>query len=111
CSRCQSPDVAYCHPLLHSDPHASEFCSLSLHDALPICIDRDCRSPSRAGTQAFGDARSLPCTDQEACAGGRRRLLGRCMGDCGGSEEHTSELQSRENIVCRLLLETKMSTT
>src|SRR5690606_39879549 len=26
---------------------------------------------------------------------------------CGRSEEHTSELQSRENLVCRLLLEKK----
>src|SRR5690606_39397071 len=28
-------------------------------------------------------------------------------GECGRSEEHTSELQSRENLVCRLLLEKK----
>src|SRR5690606_41632247 len=28
----------------------------------------------------------------------------------GRSEEHTSELQSRENLVCRLLLETKINT-
>src|SRR5690606_42165643 len=44
-----------------------------------------------------------------------RRPLGRCRGAGGGtvpgreprSEEHTSELQSRENLVCRLLLEKK----
>src|SRR5690606_40854405 len=29
------------------------------------------------------------------------------LGDSGRSEEHTSELQSRENLVCRLLLEKK----
>src|SRR5690606_39986692 len=29
------------------------------------------------------------------------------MSDIGRSEEHTSELQSRENLVCRLLLEKK----
>src|SRR5690606_39746455 len=29
------------------------------------------------------------------------------LGDIGRSEEHTSELQSRENLVCRLLLENK----
>src|SRR5207302_9017778 len=33
------------------------------------------------------------------------RILRQCM--CGRSEEHTSELQSRENLVCRLLLEKK----
>src|SRR5436309_7616376 len=31
-------------------------------------------------------------------------------GDAGRSEEHTSELQSRENLVCRLLLEKKKKT-
>src|SRR5690606_41565177 len=34
-------------------------------------------------------------------------LLGRCVPARGRSEEHTSELQSRENLVCRLLLEKK----
>src|SRR5690606_32712839 len=31
----------------------------------------------------------------------------RCVDETGRSEEHTSELQSRENLVCRLLLEKK----
>src|SRR5690606_39379087 len=31
----------------------------------------------------------------------------RWQGDCFRSDEHTSELQSRENLVCRLLLEKK----
>src|SRR5690349_25156361 len=35
----------------------------------------------------------------------RGRLGGRCLG--GRSEEHTSELQSRRDLVCRLLLEKK----
>src|SRR5436309_6819394 len=35
-----------------------------------------------------------------------RRGRSRCR-RCGRSEEHTSELQSRENLVCRLLLEKK----
>src|SRR5690606_40927749 len=50
-----------------------------------------------------------------ACAAGARALVpparctARCEPDCetGRSEEHTSELQSRENLVCRLLLEKK----
>src|SRR5690606_41740998 len=46
------------------------------------------------------------------CAGSvsrRRRGAGRFEGrdSAGRSEEHTSELQSRENLVCRLLLEKK----
>src|SRR5690606_41932502 len=36
---------------------------------------------------------------------------GRCRGRCRRSEEHTSELQSREKIVCRLLLEKKKTAT
>src|SRR5690606_41356425 len=42
-------------------------------------------------------------------AGGRGRRPGRRASSrsCRRSEEHTSELQSRENLVCRLLLEKK----
>src|SRR3712207_8094850 len=41
--------------------------------------------------------------------GGRRRTapLNRLCGSCSRSEEHTSELQSRQYLVCRLLLEKK----
>src|SRR5699024_12092996 len=35
-------------------------------------------------------------------------VLGHCHLDAGRSEEHTSELQSRFDLVCRLLLEKKM---
>src|SRR5688572_31632840 len=37
----------------------------------------------------------------------RKGSRGRCGGRCGRSEEHTSELQSQSNLVCRLLLEKK----
>src|SRR5438105_7084688 len=63
--------------------------TLSLHDALPI-------SPT---------ARVLHC---------RRKLLGEPLAEFNAplvegirSEEHTSELQSRVDLVCRLLLEKK----
>src|SRR5690606_41601413 len=39
--------------------------------------------------------------------GSRRAVAGRAGGGGPRSEEHTSELQSRENLVCRLLLEKK----
>src|SRR2546430_13649860 len=38
-------------------------------------------------------------------------VLGGLLAMCGRSEEHTSELQSQSNLVCRLLLEKKKSTT
>src|ERR1041385_9361796 len=41
----------------------------------------------------------------------RRRRPGRALPDAGRSEEHTSELQSRLQLVCRLLLEKKKSDT
>src|SRR5207253_7328472 len=44
----------------------------------------------------------------EVRPGGRRRRRRRSGGGPGGrSEEHTSELQSRGHLVCRLLLEKK----
>src|SRR5215813_15647497 len=72
-----------------NDTATTEIYTLSLHDALPISrIPRAIASPSsrRATT---GSARS-------ACGWRSAR-----------SEEHTSELQSRPHLVCRLLLEKK----
>src|SRR5690606_41606374 len=70
---------------------------LSLHDALPISLG-DAR-PAARRVRARGGRHGL---HRCALAGGRRgpRAAAR-------SEEHTSELQSRENLVCRLLLEKK----
>src|SRR5436305_11705310 len=65
--------------------------TLSLHDALPIWLRRPALHNRRCG--------GVP----EA---GRRR---RGCRDAARSEEHTSELQSRPHIVCRLLLEKKKS--
>src|SRR5690606_42069974 len=74
--------------------------TLSLHDALPISTTTsDSVSPAAAST------RRMPRR------AGRRPLT--ASGPCSTapchprSEEHTSELQSRENLVCRLLLEKK----
>src|ERR1039457_7471443 len=62
-----------------NDTATTEIYTLSLHDALPIC-------DVRTGFQNFD------------------RLIGICGFD-NRSEEHTSELQSPCNLVCRLLLE------
>src|SRR5687768_18567926 len=67
--------------------------------------------------------RSIPLSDREVVGGGDQvRAVGRpregvqrvamaaerlLEGDAGRSEEHTSELQSRLHLVCRLLLEKK----
>src|SRR3712207_8239236 len=61
-----------------------------------------------AGRAGGGAVRRRPGPVAAAPAGlyevQRARLVGR-------SEEHTSELQSRQYLVCRLLLEKKISTT
>src|SRR5258708_36412841 len=82
--------VCYCtYFFFFNDTATTEIYTLSLHDALPI-YDRDQR----------GD-REEPPTD-----GAVVRCLGR--GNIGHrSEEHTSELQSPDHLVCRLLLEKK----
>src|SRR5690606_41426757 len=76
--------------------------TLSLHDALPICCSfhPDHRLAQRAAGAAAGRGRGR--FDRRGRGAGSGRLL--------RSEEHTSELQSRENLVCRLLLEKKNKT-
>src|SRR2546422_5821810 len=71
-----------------NDTATTEIYTLSLHDALPICA---AGAPDAA---AAGHAQTPPSA--EAGVGTSRR-----------SEEHTSELQSRLHLVCRLLLEKK----
>src|SRR6266436_9964807 len=65
-----------------NDTATTEIYTLSLHDALPICRSTGAARPGARG------------------AGPPRLARGR-------SEEHTSELQSRLHLVCRLLLAKK----
>src|SRR5688500_19529373 len=84
-----------------------EIYTLSLHDALPICRDVSDQRAGRDWDRRAGRARG---------ADGTRRRLGRSNpgatdGAVARSEEHTSELQSPCNLVCRLLLEKKKTAT
>src|SRR2546430_8421882 len=86
-----------------NDPAPTEIYTLSLHDALPIY-----RPP---GTAPARIARR-PGAGPAALHGRRGGLSGLRPGAHGRaaaarSEEHTSELQSQSNLVCRLLLEKK----
>src|SRR5258707_7476507 len=71
--------------LFFNDTATTEIYTLSLHDALPIFL------------HAFAPTRTRP---QQPSASPVPSQISR-------SEEHTSELQSRQYIVCRLLLEKK----
>src|SRR5438034_8870442 len=76
-------------------PATTEISTLSLHDALPISSPRT--APSCIGASNLA---STPCS-----SAGWSRSCGRCVNV--RSEEHTSELQSHSDLVCRLLLEKK----
>src|SRR5690606_41368532 len=93
--------------------------TLSLHDALPIWLNAQQTMPS-ADTKWFdaGTRAGLQTNHNLSISSGSEhgnKYLGLSYYKNEGtqirSEEHTSELQSRENLVCRLLLEKKNSQT
>src|SRR5690606_41728481 len=87
-----------------TDPAPPTIYPLSLHDALPIS-DRGCAPASpRPGIPRPADAR-YPGRSASPPRPSRPGSDNATTHD--RSEEHTSELQSRENLVCRLLLEKK----
>src|SRR2546429_7438707 len=80
-----------------NDTATTEIYTLSLHDALPISggsTRSTCRSPLGAPFRSISPT-GRPVSIEASSAGLPR------------SEEHTSELQSRLHLVCRLLLEKK----
>src|SRR5206468_10863544 len=94
-----------------SDPTSSS--TLSLHDALPIFFPTSLGGPNPDTTNWDGygyrirlDANGVAhLEEQDSGRDGPKRpktWSSRCR-----SEEHTSELQSRSDLVCRLLLEKK----
>src|SRR5204863_10201488 len=96
----------------HTAP--TEIYTLSLHDALPISMDEVFDERRDIGP-TFAQGRHLHWEHVEpieevraegAVGDGRLQISIRC-GNHARSEEHTSELQSRRDLVCRLLLEKK----
>src|SRR5207244_10894674 len=100
----------------HLSPHVS---TLSLHDALPIYRWRYRRPPSgplrapASPAQTFLGKASEGCSDTPPNYQGRssssrsvaRVPVSSIAFSSSRSEEHTSELQSPDHLVCRLLLE------
>src|SRR3712207_7979910 len=82
-----------------NDTATTEIYTLSLHDALPIC--------DGLPYQVLGGHRRLTPLSTARRREQRDRLLPAEIQACERSEEHTSELQSRQYLVCRLLLEKK----
>src|SRR3712207_6943561 len=87
-----------------NDTATTEIYTLSLHDALPIShADRpDVRDDLRRLREEHGGEGSGPPAWRDGSVDAE--------GDSARSEEHTSELQSRQYLACRLLLEKKKNT-
>src|SRR2546430_10428669 len=99
-----------------NDTATTEIYTLSLHDALPIsrllqldhlldagAVELALGGQDVADTQVAAHHRALRCIQRQNCLAVSHAASLRP----GRSEEHTSELQSQSNLVCRLLLETK----
>src|SRR2546430_4523737 len=95
-----------------NDTATTEIYTLSLHDALPIS---PCPRTSPTVRGSVGRRPAAPRSDARRRTGPRQaRDPGRAGRGRASqplhelrSEEHTSELQSQSNLVCRLLLEKK----
>src|SRR3712207_8666104 len=99
--------VGSCYYFFFNDTATTEIYTLSLHDALPISDLNAGRVRQHQRRSEL--ARHLDVVQPEAASiadeetGALHKLQIR-------SEEHTSELQSRQYLVCRLLLEKKKTT-
>src|SRR5258708_15020706 len=102
-----------CCVFFFNDTATTEIYTLSLHDALPIFRLEDLPEAPEAYETDFDTLlrrqRAFGYTNEDL------RLLMAPMAEGGNeaerSEEHTSELQSPDHLVCRLLLEKKKTLT
>src|SRR5690606_41498032 len=96
-----------CFPFFLNHAETTEIYTLSLHDALPIFFDLDNTLLAGDSDYEWGqflvDRGVVERAEYEA----QNRAYYQQYVAGTRSEEHTSELQSRENLVCRLLLEKK----
>src|SRR5258708_13651687 len=76
-----------------NDTATTEIYTLSLHDALPISL--------RSAARGDRELRAVDPSGQTLVSFIQKNQVS------GRSEEHTSELQSPDHLVCRLLLEKK----
>src|SRR5436309_7434289 len=89
------PHILY---FFFNDTATTDIYTLYLHDALPISSPS--ASTSSTATRGCSPSATPP-------TGGSAPMAPVSRSRSSRSEEHTSELQSRENLVCRLLLEKK----
>src|SRR3712207_8427720 len=95
-----------------NDTATTEIYTLSLHDALPISMEKKStsgakRSASRASAGTSTMTPTSSPTSPRSSSSIARAARNSSSAVTMRSEEHTSELQSRQYLVCRLLLEKK----
>src|SRR2546430_15390919 len=90
--------ILICFFFFFNDTATTEIYTLSLHDALPIWDD---------GREGRGVREGCERHPGPPVPAGRARPRDGARHRGARSEEHTSELQSQSNLVCRLLLEKK----
>src|SRR2546426_11566391 len=100
--------MTYCFFLFFffNDTATTEIYTLSLHDALPISMRENLEKVKLLACD-LRNGKEFPRSPRETLGG--YVLAARAVDKCRAvrSEEHTSELQSPCNLVCRLLLEKK----
>src|SRR3712207_8063769 len=89
--------------IFFNDTAATEIYTLSLHDALPISAVMSPLTPDWISSPTEPTSRVTSSAVRFRSSVVRRSTCARVR----RSEEHTSELQSRQYLVCRLLLEKK----
>src|SRR3712207_8794642 len=95
-----------------NDTATTEIYTLSLHDALPISCVRLSRRSAVQGRSPGGQRRLLLLRERfRQSSTSAVQTHHRAWSSGTRSEEHTSELQSRQYLVCRLLLEKKKKKT
>src|SRR3712207_8614944 len=94
-----------------NDPATTEIYTLSLHDALPIWCSPGRPSTPRSSWSPPSRRPSPPARSAQPSPSSTGTAAAPELPPTGRSEEHTSELQSRQYLVCRLLLEKKKPTT
>src|SRR2546421_1569287 len=85
-------------------PYTTLFRSIPWAAASAVACGRRCRHPR---DRPRGPGLDRPCRSYQRCTRGSHSPRGDSSAASRRSEEHTSELQSRSDLVCRLLLEKK----
>src|SRR3712207_7011127 len=96
-----------------NDTATTEIYTLSLHDALPISVPVVDAGGRLLGVVTVDDVIDViqeEQTEDVQKLGGMQAIEESYLAASFRSEEHTSELQSRQYLVCRLLLEKKKHT-